>query len=60
MRGTRLPAGVTVPYDVWVRKEPTTHWTVQARSQTEAKKIIRNLGHALTEYELDAVRRELK
>lgn len=58
MKAYRLPAGKTVPYDVWVRKDPKQHWTVQARSQSDAKRIIRNLGHSFTLYELDAVRKE--
>lgn len=58
MKAYRLPPGVTVPYDVWVRRSPTEKWVVKARSQIDAKRKILALGLSLTVYELDAFRKE--
>ena len=56
---SRLPAGVTVSFDVWLRKDPKRHRTVQARSPANAKKrLLRSFGDPFTLHELDAVRRD--
>ncbi len=58
MRGTRLPVGATVAYEVWVKKDPRRHWTVQARSPVDAKRKVLSWGDTFTLYELDAVKKE--
>ena len=58
MKPTRLPAGATAPYEVWVKKEPRRHWTVSARNQVDAKRKVLAWGDEFNMRDLDAVRKE--